>query len=402
MSSGARASPENVADLAVSMPLETFATSENTAELAEPQSPPRSMQSSRVRNRGEGRTGRASEENEGGSSGSTHLSPPGLEDHIEAVPGGTEPSHPIAFWRNLIARTPLQQREQAKREYNARQGYDKFKYNHVHDLPEGFPQLASWLNSNNNWNIYRGFGSLSARVLVDLQIELTQLEQKILDLDKANEVHEQLNPGPNGNEGAPRDNGEQKQNVQNAKAKLLEYYDFLLKYCQVYALDRPTDRHYLAFYNWMWGEKPLCQEKSDFMFYINDFVSVYKHTEKSNRLANFMERFLDKCSLLRRIFQSDRELDKSKSKFVLHYSTARLNLFAKFATVFISVGMLLIPVMLLFLVKMSRAAEAWLVFGFVMAFSMIVALVADAKTHEALIGTAAYTAVLVTFLGNLR
>ena len=51
--------------------------------------------------------------------------------------------------------------------------------------------------------------------------------------------------------------------------------------------------------------------------------------------------------------------------------------------------MLLVPVLLLFLVSMSRQTMAWTVVGFVLAFSTIMSIVTEAKVHEILIGTAA-------------
>jgi hypothetical protein len=68
----------------------------------------------------------------------------------------------------------------------------------------------------------------------------------------------------------------------------------------------------------------------------------------------------------------------------------------------LAVGILLIPVLLLFLVNMPKQVMAWIVFGFVLAFSITISVVTDAKVHEVLVGTAAYAAVLVTFLGNLN
>lgn len=361
------------------------------------------MQSSGVRNRGEGRAGRTSGTLEGNDSRSTPRSIPRAEEDPASVTEGVETSQPTVLWRNLIAKLFFfRQSEQEKKEYNARQGYDQFKYDHVHDVPEGFPQLAAWLNSNDNWNIYRGFGSLSARVLVNMEIELTKLEQKILDLDEADKAHPRLKFRLNGYENFAEYNEEQKNNVEDAQKLLSEYFDFLLKHCQVRQLDRPTKRNFYGFYNWMWSEGPLCKDKREFMYHIDDFISAYKHSEKSIRLGDFMERRLDKWPRLRWLFQTEHDRNKSKNKYVTHYSTDHLKTFAQVVTVCISIAMLLLPVMLLFLVPMPRASKAWLVFGFVMLFPVIVSLIADAKTHEVMAGTAAYAAVLVTFLGNLK
>jgi len=72
-----------------------------------------------------------------------------------------------------------------------------------------------------------------------------------------------------------------------------------------------------------------------------------------------------------------------------HYAKSRLTILIKVIAVAMAVSMLLVPVLLLFLVSMSRQTMAWTVVGFVLAFSTIMSIVTEAKVHEILIGTAA-------------
>jgi len=72
-----------------------------------------------------------------------------------------------------------------------------------------------------------------------------------------------------------------------------------------------------------------------------------------------------------------------------HYAKSRLTILIKVIAVAMAVCMLLVPVLLLFLVSMSRQTMAWTVVGFVLAFSTIMSIVTEAKVHEILIGTAA-------------
>lgn len=67
----------------------------------------------------------------------------------------------------------------------------------------------------------------------------------------------------------------------------------------------------------------------------------------------------------------------------------------------IAVSLLLAPVFVLFLVDMPRVAMVSTVFGFVVAFSVVLSLVTEGRPQDILIGTAAYGAVLAAFLGNL-
>lgn len=75
--------------------------------------------------------------------------------------------------------------------------------------------------------------------------------------------------------------------------------------------------------------------------------------------------------------------------YVDHYSKDRFALLIKTITVALAVGILFVPVLLLFLVDMSHQGKAWTLFGFVLAFSIIISVVTEAKVHEILIGTAA-------------
>lgn len=55
----------------------------------------------------------------------------------------------------------------------------------VDEYPEGWPQLAAFLHSSDNFAIFRRFGLTHCRLLVQLQCEIQLLEQRLTDLDKS-------------------------------------------------------------------------------------------------------------------------------------------------------------------------------------------------------------------------
>jgi hypothetical protein len=55
----------------------------------------------------------------------------------------------------------------------------------VEKYPPGWPQLAAFLHSEDNFAIFRRFGMVHCRVLVQLQAEIQQLERKLSDLDRS-------------------------------------------------------------------------------------------------------------------------------------------------------------------------------------------------------------------------
>lgn len=58
-------------------------------------------------------------------------------------------------------------------------------FNIVEDYPNGYPRLTAIMNSDNNFTMFRRFGTLHIRNLLHLQAELSVLEQELKDLDNA-------------------------------------------------------------------------------------------------------------------------------------------------------------------------------------------------------------------------
>ncbi|GME27624.1 hypothetical protein BKCO1_17000149 [Neofusicoccum parvum] len=54
----------------------------------------------------------------------------------------------------------------------------------VKEYPEGYPQLAAWINTDDNFRVYRRFGELRNRVLLQYQFKLAKLEAVLQKLDE--------------------------------------------------------------------------------------------------------------------------------------------------------------------------------------------------------------------------
>jgi len=54
----------------------------------------------------------------------------------------------------------------------------------VWECPRGYPNLAAFLDSDENFMVYRRFGYVQARLLLEKQDELRRLEQKLDSYDK--------------------------------------------------------------------------------------------------------------------------------------------------------------------------------------------------------------------------
>ena len=54
----------------------------------------------------------------------------------------------------------------------------------VSSCPKGYPRLAAFLDSDENFMIYRRFGYVQGRLLLEKQDELRKLEQRLEKYDK--------------------------------------------------------------------------------------------------------------------------------------------------------------------------------------------------------------------------
>jgi hypothetical protein len=54
----------------------------------------------------------------------------------------------------------------------------------VDDFPKGFPRLSALVSSDNDFTIFRGFKRLHARILLQLEVEISELLKALDKLDK--------------------------------------------------------------------------------------------------------------------------------------------------------------------------------------------------------------------------
>jgi hypothetical protein len=57
------------------------------------------------------------------------------------------------------------------------------------EYPRGFPQLAAFISSDNDFAVFRGFKYCHYRILLELEVEITEMERALWDLDKADEAN---------------------------------------------------------------------------------------------------------------------------------------------------------------------------------------------------------------------
>ena len=96
----------------------------------------------------------------------------------------------------------------------------------VEHCPEGYPRLAALLDSDEKFSLYRKFGFLQARLLLNKQDELRELEK---DLDRLDQVDQEKDPGLlKSREKDDATNGRRKKLLYDIEGKFKEYGHLIL------------------------------------------------------------------------------------------------------------------------------------------------------------------------------
>ncbi|KAF7508635.1 hypothetical protein GJ744_009027 [Endocarpon pusillum] len=254
----------------------------------------------------------------------------------------------------------------------------------IDDHPEGYPQLAAFLDSDRNFLMCRKFGWLRNRVLLYRQDELTLQSRK----------------KDNGREDIDYAWSRQKL-IQDIDDKMKQYDDLVSRLKSYVSLKTPSSRNYNSFRSWILDRKPLTREETKFVQYGDDFVALADGAE-DGCIDGMVEDVLG-ClprSIVKPIFTSAEQRKKSDDKYVHLYSKRRIDFLVRVILALVTVILLLVPTALLFLVPGSNRLKIMTILLFTLLFSTALMVFTKAKRHEMVAASAAYCAVLVVFLGN--
>lgn len=93
----------------------------------------------------------------------------------------------------------------------------------VGQFPRGFPRLAAFQSSDDDFMIYRGFRRLHARELLQLEVEITLLEEELDRLDKEDDANDKLRYRLGKTKHEEGWDATQQKLRKNIRAKLREY-----------------------------------------------------------------------------------------------------------------------------------------------------------------------------------
>ncbi|KAE8443151.1 hypothetical protein EG329_002320 [Mollisiaceae sp. DMI_Dod_QoI] len=278
----------------------------------------------------------------------------------------------------------------------------------LEECAEGYPRLAAFLDSDENFMLYRRFGFLQARILLYKQDELRELEEELDGMDNRDAKTR-----------ARKLKSRERDDAQCEDRKILiakitrtfnEYAELLKSAHDLAAFNRAPERDYESVSRYFNMTDPLCNKES-YIYRKEDIISI-KPGRENAWLDAIVERILQKisCPLIRGLFCSKdlrRKTDPKDSKIIL-YSRTRINMVVSLIITTVILALLIIPVYLLWHLTRSgdfntttTAIIIGLLLVFTLIFSATLSLFTRAKRHEILAAAAGYCAVLVVFIGNI-
>ncbi|KAF2432801.1 hypothetical protein EJ08DRAFT_630152 [Tothia fuscella] len=215
--------------------------------------------------------------------------------------------------------------------------------------PRGYPNVAAFLDSDENFMVYRRFGYIQSRLLLNKQDELRELEES-LDLYDQRQFRTQPLDVMTRSDLAGTDAKDRQQLFEKLEHRFCSYANLISSAQQLVALNRPAKSDFMSVYNYMNKNQPLKEEEQEWIKCREDLVTLRPGREHAWLDAS-LEHLL---------------------KYLNEMGTGRTDA--------VCLGTLLV---------------------FTLAFSAVLSLFTRARRHEILGAAAAYCAVLVVFLGNV-
>ncbi|CAO1598600.1 hypothetical protein XANCAGTX0491_002361 [Xanthoria calcicola] len=283
----------------------------------------------------------------------------------------------------------------------------------IDDHPKGYPKLAAFMNSSDNFLMCRRFDFLHTRVLLHRQDELAEMEKALMAMDDEDEDLDQLSLESRRRDDQ-RPEPSRKSLMKKIDGKLKDYDDLITRIRRNVTIPRPLDRDYGSLYKWMDDKKPLCRAESKYIKYQDDIIALAEKQEGGwfdgvleDTLSVFPRRFTRASSstapanpfvhasssanttLLQFILSSSEERKKTDDEYVQLYSKYRVDVLARLILTVVAVVLLMVPTAVLFLVPEHDILKIMLIMIFTMLFSAALSLFTKAKRHEMFAATAA-------------
>ncbi|OCK77315.1 hypothetical protein K432DRAFT_304509, partial [Lepidopterella palustris CBS 459.81] len=269
----------------------------------------------------------------------------------------------------------------------------------VDNAPRGYPSLATFLDSDENFMIYRRFGYLQARLLLDKQDEMRKLEKKLEEMDS--EDFENKSKRLITRDLKKRDAEPRQELFKAIEEKFCEYSNILTAAQTLMAFNRPAASDYKSVANYVRNKEPVVEEERQWIYLKEDMITLRAGREHA-LLDDGIERLF-------RLFhcRAIKETQMKSHGEEVYYTRSRIDFLVNGIITVMILVLLVVPVYILYhLINDVDTSRAYAIcigvlLVFTLAFSAVLSLFTRAKRHEILAAAAAYCAVLVVFLGNV-
>ncbi|RDI83213.1 hypothetical protein Vi05172_g6944 [Venturia inaequalis] len=253
--------------------------------------------------------------------------------------------------------------------------------------------------------IYRRFGYLQSRLLLDKQAGLRELEEQLDELDEEVALSR---PGDlTTRDLRPEDANTRKELMDEIEARFCEYANLMSAAQQLVAANRPAGFEYRSVVNYMRRNHPLQDEELAWIYCKEDLITLRPGREHA-WLDYGVEHVLKvlNCNTIEYLFCSPETKQKGDGVGV-YYTRSRINVLVISIITLMILVLLVVPVYILYHLVNSKETGRTdgiclgTLLVFTLAFSAVLSLFTKARRHEILGVAAGYCAVLVVFLGNV-
>jgi hypothetical protein len=257
----------------------------------------------------------ASKHDESTASVTTCASPKSADGKTQATSSldasSTRPTRGFAFFRALTPR--WLDRGCYKGDEKATER--RISVQQVHHTPMGYPRLAAFLDSDDNFMLYRRFGYLQSRVLLEKQDDLRQLEEALkrldeedvesgedmlrtrdpIDINVTQDDDKSSDSCSTGNLG--EDSSRKRKKLLLLIANNIKEYGQLLTTAQAFAaMNKPTSGEQCSVRNWMENVDPVCEADASFVEHKEDLITLRPGREHAWLDAG-IEKVLQGCKI---------------------------------------------------------------------------------------------------------
>ncbi|KAF2230151.1 hypothetical protein EV356DRAFT_509326 [Viridothelium virens] len=270
------------------------------------------------------------------------------------------------------------------------------------ELPYGYPALAEYHGSEDRNLVFRRFRHLQARLILEKQDQIRQLEEEIRwydSEDKAKDLHE---PSPRRIETRYRHDIDEAKNrlelFDRAEREFIEYERLLSAAHHLATLERPFEYEYKNVLEHILTTKPVTKPEVAYIDDLKDLITLRRPGAHAH-IGGLVELALNHIKIatqknggnvtMQKWVEENGESERLAGKFI--------------ATVmFLLVPPLfVVPIYALSEVGNNIGKSIGILVAFALTFTGLLLLEGSAKQHEVLSSSAAYLAVLVVFFGSL-